>query len=68
MEITLKNVKKKDLPIFESLAKSLGFEITKKEEKLYNPEFVKKILEGEKDIEEGKGITMTMEELHDLCK
>ncbi|WP_026977309.1 DUF2683 family protein [Flavobacterium tegetincola] len=68
MEITLKNVKKKDLPIFESLAKSLGFEITKKEDKLYNPEFVKKILDGEKDIKEGKGITMTMDELHALCK
>ncbi|WP_432672325.1 DUF2683 family protein [Flavobacterium sp. SM2513] len=68
MEITLKNVKKKDLPIFESLAKSLGFEITKKEDKPYNPEFVKKILDGEKEIKEGKGITMTMDELHDLCK
>lgn len=68
MEITLKNVKKKDLPIFESLAKSLGFEITKKEDKPYNPEFVKKILDGEKDIKEGKGITMTMDELHALCK
>ena len=68
MEITLKNVKKKHLPVFESLAKSLGFEITKKEEKPYNPEFVKKILDGEKEINAGKGITMTMDELHALCK
>ena len=68
MEITLKNVKKKHLPVFESLAKSLGFEIAKKEEKPYNPEFVKKILDGEKEIKEGKGITMTMDELHALCK
>ena len=68
MEITLKNVKKKDLPIFESLAKSLGFKIAKKEEKPYNPEFVKKILEGEKEIREGRGIRMTMEELKELCK
>lgn len=63
MEITLKNVKKKDLPIFESLAKSLGFEITKKEDKPYNPEFVKEILEAEKSIEEGRGISIKLEDL-----
>lgn len=67
MDIVLKNVKKKDLPVLKSLAKSLGFEI-EKEEKPYNPEFVKKILEGEKQIREGKGIKMTMEELNALWK
>jgi len=67
MDIVLKNVKKKDLPVLKSLAKSLGFEI-EKEEKPYNPEFVKKILEGEKQIKEGKGIKMTMEELNALWK
>ena len=63
MEITLKNVKKKHLPVFESLAKSLGFEITKKEEKPYNPEFVKEILEAERSIKEGRGVTIKLEEL-----
>lgn len=29
MELILKNVKKKDLPVLQSLAKSLGFEIEK---------------------------------------
>ncbi len=67
MEIVLKNVKKKDLPVLESLAKSLGFEIEKKD-KPYNPEFVKMILQGEKEIREGKGIKMTMEELNALWK
>lgn len=67
MDIVLKNVKKKDLPVLKSLAKSLGFEI-EKEEKPYNPEFVKEILEGEKQIKEGKGIKMTMEELNALWK
>ena len=67
MDIVLKNVKKKDLPVLKSLAKSLGFEI-EKEEKPYNPEFVKEILEAEKDIREGRGITMTMEEIRALCK
>ena len=68
MEIVLKNLKKKDLPVFESLAKSLGFEITKKEEKPYNAEFVKEILAAEQSIKDGKGVRMTMEELRELCK
>jgi hypothetical protein len=68
MELVLKNIKKKDLAVFKSLAKSLGFEIEKKEDKPYNPEFVKEILEAEKSIKEGRGVRMTMEELKELCK
>ncbi len=67
MDIILKNVKKKDLPVLKSLAKSLGFEI-EKEDKPYNPVFVKEILEAAKEVREGKGIRMTMEELKELCK
>lgn len=67
MDIVLKNVKKKDFPVLKSLAKSLGFEIIK-EEKPYNPEFVKEILEAANEVREGKGIRMTMEELKELCK
>jgi len=68
MEIILKNVKKKDLQVITSLAKALGFEVEKKIENTYNPEFVKEILEAEKSIKEGKGIKMTIEELEDLWK
>jgi hypothetical protein len=68
MDIVLKNVKKKDLPVLKSLAKSLGFEIAEKVEKPYNPEFVKEILEAQQSIKDGKGIRMTMEELKELCK
>ena len=68
MDITLKNVKKKDFPVFQSLAKSLGFEIVEENEKPYNPEFVKEILQGRKDIKEGRGIKMTMEEIQALCR
>ncbi len=68
MDIVLKNVKKKDFPVLKSLAKSLGFEITIEEEKPYNKEFVKEILEAEQSIKEGKGIKMTMEELDSLWK
>ena len=67
MDIILKNVKKKDFPVLKSLAKSLGFEIVE-EEKPYNPEFVKEILEAERSIKEGRGTRMTMEELKELCK
>ena len=68
MELILKNVKKKDYPVLKSLAKSLGFEILNKEEKPYNPEFVKEILEAEQSIKDGKGRIMTLEEIEDLCK
>ncbi len=67
MELILKNVKKKDLPLLKSLAKSLGFEI-EKEEKPYNPEFVKEILEAAKEVREGKYVKISMEELDNLWK
>ena len=63
MELVLKNVKKKDFPLLKSLAKSLGFEIVKDEEKPYNPEFVKEILEAEQSIKEGKGVKIKLEDL-----
>ena len=67
MDIVLKNVKKKDFPVLKSLAKSLGFEI-EKEEKPYNPEFVKEILEAAKEVREGRGTQITMEEIDKLWK
>jgi hypothetical protein len=67
MDIILKNVKKKDLPVLKSLAKSLGFEI-EKEDKPYNPEFVKEILEAREELKQGKGIKMTLEEIDKLWK
>lgn len=67
MDLMLKNVKKKDLPILKALAKRLGFEI-EVQEKPYNPEFVKEILQGQKDIEEGRGIKMNIEDIDKLWK
>ena len=63
MDIVLKNVKKKDFPVLQSLAKSLGFEIAIEEEKQYNPEFVKEILDAEQSIKEGKGLKIKLEDL-----
>lgn len=62
MDVVLKNVKKKDFPVLKSLTKSLGFEI-EKEEKPYNEEFVKEILEAEQSIKDGKGIKIKLEDL-----
>ncbi len=41
---------------------------TKKEESPYDPAFVAKIEQGRKDIAEGKGIVMTLEEIEALCR
>jgi hypothetical protein len=54
--------------VLKSLAKSLGFEIEEKTEKPYNPEFVKEILEAAIEVREGRGTTITMKELKELCK
>ncbi len=67
MDIVLKNVKKKDFPVLKSLAKSLGFEI-EKDEKPYNPEFVKEILAARQEMRQGKGITMSLEDIEKLWK
>ncbi len=65
MDILLKNVNKKDFPIFKSLSKSLGFEIDTEDvaEKPYNPEFVKEILEASQSIRDGKGVKIKLEDL-----
>lgn len=47
-------------------ALKIKFEISN--EKPYNPEFVEKILQGDKDYEAGKGKKVTMEELNSLWK
>ena len=34
----------------------------------YDPEFVAMIKQGEKDLKNGKGITMTLDKLESICK
>ena len=46
-------------------ALKIKFEISK--EKPYDPEFVAKILKGDKQFAEGKGIKMSISEFKDLC-
>ena len=49
-------------------ALKIKFEISKSDDETYNSDFVDKILQGKKDIEQGKGITLSMNELNELCK
>jgi hypothetical protein len=49
-------------------ALKIKFELSKEEVKTYNPEFVKKIKQGDEDLKNGKGRTVTLEELDSLWK
>jgi hypothetical protein len=40
----------------------------KSKETPYNTEFVKKIQKSRKDMKDGKGTAMTLEEIQNLCK
>ena len=40
----------------------------KEMESPYDPEFVDMIKQGEKDLKNGKGIKMTLDEMESLCK
>lgn len=46
--------------------KKIEFEVLK--DQVYNEEFFKKIRQGDKDFEDGKGRKVTMNELNDLLK
>ncbi|RZJ68965.1 MAG: hypothetical protein EOO45_14150 [Flavobacterium sp.] len=63
MDIVLKNVKKKDLPVLRSLAKSLGFEISKADDSPYDSEFVTEILKASEEVKNGKGTRVEMKNL-----
>ena len=52
----------KALKIKFSISKSIENEIP------YNKEFVAKIKKGQQDIDEGKGIVMSISEFKNLCK
>ena len=49
---------------FEAL--KIKFEVAK--DTPYDPEFVAKIERGREDYRNGKGITLSMDELNELCK
>jgi hypothetical protein len=63
MEIKFKKVQKKHLPLLKELAKSLNIEMEEDSKSHYNKEFVAKILKGDKDLRDGKGISIALEDL-----
>ncbi len=52
----------------KAFAKALKIKLEVAKEKPYNPVFVEKILRGERDLANGKGIKLTIEEFKALCK
>ena len=63
MEITFKKVQKKHLPLLKELAKSLHLEIEEEKKSSYNKEFVAKVLKGEQDLKDGKGVIIPLEDI-----
>lgn len=63
MELILKNVQKKHLPLINELAKMLKVEIETKKDSPYDQEFVSQILQAEKDIRGGKGVKISTQDL-----
>jgi hypothetical protein len=63
MEITFKKVQKKHLPLLKELAKSLHLEIEEEKKSTYNKEFVAKVLKGEQDLKDGKGVIIALEDI-----
>lgn len=50
-------------------ALKIKFELSENEKsKLYNPEFVAKIKKGEEELNNGKGIKLSVAEFKNLCK
>lgn len=60
--ITIKPKNKKDLKIIVDLAKHLKAEVYR-DESSYDPEFVEKIKEGEKQFQEGEGVKIDLKDL-----
>lgn len=61
---------KEQLEAIKAVSKALKmkFETTASDYSPYNPDFVDKIKKGDKDLKEGKGRSVTLEELDRLWK
>lgn len=67
--ITIHPKNKEQFTAIETFLKTLKVPFDKApKESPYNPEFVKKILQGDKDLKEGKGKKITIDELNKLWK
>ena len=67
--ITIHPKNKEQFTVIEAFLNALKVPFEKdKNESPYNPEFVKKILQGDKDKKDGKGRKITIDELNKLWK
>ena len=53
----------KQLKALKAVMEALNVKFEKKEDSSYNPEFVKKIERGQKDFEEGKYTTISLDDI-----
>lgn len=63
MEIILKNVQKKHLPLINELARMLKVKVETPDDSPYDPDFVASIKKAEEDIENGRGVKIPVEDL-----
>ena len=64
METIIMHPKSKEqLEALKTIAKVLNVEFETEEASLYEPEFVKKVLQGKHDIQNGKGVKVDVENL-----
>ncbi len=63
MDLLLKNVQKEHLSLIAELAKTLHIEIESDPDENYDPAFVRKILKGDQDKKEGKGVKVNVDDL-----
>jgi hypothetical protein len=61
--LTIYPKSKEEEKVYLQLAKMLKSKIDRQKRSPYNPNFVKKILKGQKEIKEGKGVKIRMEDL-----
>lgn len=57
-----------EMNVIQAFFKALKIKFELSKESPYDPDFVKKVLQGKKDIEQGNGITLSIEELKNLCR
>lgn len=64
--ITIQSDDKEQLNALKAVLKALKMKFEVSQEKTYNAEFVEKIDKSRKEIQEGKGMILRMEELNSL--
>lgn len=63
MDLIIKNIQEKHLPLITELAKSLDFEVISEIDSPYDLDFVAKIKQGDEDIEAGRTTKITLDDI-----